>query len=164
MKFPTDFWIETQNKLTFVVSKTLPSKIKMTAVKCLIFRGGKILMTKVPRGWDIPTGHIEEGESPEEAIKREVMEETGTVLKKFHLLGYLYSVKVKENEKNKKYPKVSAIPIFVADRFVVQRKFERLLEATDRKFFKIYKDGSIHSHNHSPLMKNIFSYALLTIK
>ncbi|MDO8659321.1 MAG: NUDIX domain-containing protein [Candidatus Parcubacteria bacterium] len=160
MKFPIDFWIETQNKLTFVLSKNLPKKIKMTAVKCVIFRGNKILMTKVPRGWDIPTGHIEKGETPEEAIKREVMEETGTVLKKFHLLGYLHSVKVKENEKNKKYPKISAIPVFVADKFTVQKKFEKLLEATDRKFFKISKDGLVESQNHSFLMKMIFSYVL----
>lgn len=158
--FPTDFWEDTQNKLTFVISKTLPQKIAMTAVKCIIIRHDSILLTKIQRGWDIPTGHIEDGESPEEAVKREVFEETGTILQSSYLLGYLYSVKVKENERNKKYPKISTIPVFVGEKFVIRRKFEKKYEATDRNFFKLHKDGSIQSQNWSPLMKAIFSFVL----
>lgn len=158
--FPTDFWEDTQNSLSFIMAVNPPRRIRATAVKCIIIRKGRILLTKIPRGWDIPTGHIEDGESPEEAIVREVFEETGAVLQSFHLLGYLRSVKLRENEKNMKYPKISAIPIYIADRFVVRRKFEKLNEATDRNFFKINRDGSINSQNWSLLMKAIFSQAI----
>jgi 8-oxo-dGTP pyrophosphatase MutT (NUDIX family) len=158
--FPTDFWEDTQNSLSFIMTGNPPRKIRATAVKCILIRKGRILLTKIPRGWDIPTGHIEDGESPGEAIVREVFEETGAVLQSFHLLGYLRSVKLRENEKNMKYPKISAIPIYVADKFVVRRKFEKLNEVTDRNFFKINRDGSINSQNWSLLMKAIFSRAI----
>lgn len=40
--------------------------------------GGKVLFVEHPqRGWEIPGGHIEPGESPDEAMLRELHEETG---------------------------------------------------------------------------------------
>lgn len=40
--------------------------------------GGEVLFVEHPeRGWEIPGGHLEENESPEEALVRELREETG---------------------------------------------------------------------------------------
>ncbi|MBT4920102.1 MAG: NUDIX domain-containing protein [Euryarchaeota archaeon] len=40
--------------------------------------GGHVVFVKHPtRGWEIPGGHLEAGESPEQALLREVLEETG---------------------------------------------------------------------------------------
>ena len=40
--------------------------------------GGHVVFLKHPtRGWEIPGGHLEPGESPEQALIREVLEETG---------------------------------------------------------------------------------------
>lgn len=36
-----------------------------------------VLMIRTKRGWSFPKGHIEEGESPAETARREVLEETG---------------------------------------------------------------------------------------
>ena len=50
---------------------------------------GRILIIErkfAPFGWAGPAGHIDEGESPEEAMKREVREEVGLEVKKFKLL------------------------------------------------------------------------------
>ena len=43
-----------------------------------IGEGGRVLFVKRPtRGWEIPGGHLEPGETPEQALLRELKEETG---------------------------------------------------------------------------------------
>ena len=40
--------------------------------------GGRVVFVEHPvRGWEIPGGHLEANENPEEALLRELMEETG---------------------------------------------------------------------------------------
>ena len=66
---------------------------------------------KYPLCWQIVGGGIEEGESPEEALKREVREETSYKIKHFtfieKMIGsegevvYYYLVKVDKSEKDK---------------------------------------------------------------
>ena len=55
---------------------------KRTAVRAIIFNENKLLMVKSNLGdYKLPGGGVEKGESHEEAIKREVEEETGYVIK-----------------------------------------------------------------------------------
>ncbi len=57
-------------------------KLWIPVVTGLIHREGKILLGKRPKGslqgqWEFPGGKIEIGETPEEALKRELSEELG---------------------------------------------------------------------------------------
>ena len=82
-------FLPTPNEVALILDDALPPTDLITSALTLAFSGHNILMTNLnSRGWDIPGGHVEIGESPEEALHREVMEETGALLSHVRLLGY----------------------------------------------------------------------------
>jgi ADP-ribose pyrophosphatase YjhB (NUDIX family) len=59
-------------------------------VQCVIQQGGAILLVRNTYGrkqWTFPGGSIARGETPEAAIRREVLEEVGLHLQPLHHLG-----------------------------------------------------------------------------
>lgn len=69
------------NEVKFVLSDLLPPHELITSASAFAFEGDRLLLTQLKsRGWDLPGGHIEEGETPEEAVRREVYEESGAAL------------------------------------------------------------------------------------
>lgn len=59
------------------------------SVAAIIRKDNKVLMidrVNFPPGWACPAGHIEEGETPEFALSREVKEEVGLDVKNFKLV------------------------------------------------------------------------------
>lgn len=59
------------------------------SVGAVIEKDGKILLIDrkfFPLGWAGPAGHIDHGETPEEALKREVKEETNLEIGEYELL------------------------------------------------------------------------------
>jgi 8-oxo-dGTP diphosphatase len=82
-------WLPIPNEITLILDDQLPPAPLITSALALAFYDQNLLMTNLnARGWDIPGGHIETGESPEATMHREVMEETGARLENVRLLGY----------------------------------------------------------------------------
>jgi len=78
-----------------------------TGVYALIQQGNDILFIEKARGpytgkWDLPGGGFEFGESPEETLKREVMEETAFTVLNYELLNVLSHNVSYENTSNEK--------------------------------------------------------------
>lgn len=131
--------------LEFSRSDKLPRK-NVTSVSAIIFRENKILVVYIDnekrKTWDIPGGHLENNESPKEALKREICEEARASIKNIKLLGYLESDAYKEK---------SYIAIFTAD-IKKLYSFKSSYESTDRDFFLTTKFIKKYNGNKS-LMK-----------
>ncbi|WP_442595630.1 RNA deprotection pyrophosphohydrolase [Neobacillus sp. D3-1R] len=70
----------------FDVNEPFSSEIKHVLIICK-FKDNWLLTNHKSRGFEFPGGKVEQGESLEEAAKREVWEETGAILKQLRELG-----------------------------------------------------------------------------
>jgi 8-oxo-dGTP diphosphatase len=76
------------------MNEFIPPK-HIVAVSVLITNSkGEILMVRSPkRGWEMPGGQVEEGESLIEALQREILEESGAVTEIGALVGVYSNIK-----------------------------------------------------------------------
>lgn len=89
-----------KNQFTYTLltpNDPLPAQENISAVFLVAFQQGKILAARNERTWDVPGGHLEEGENTLAALKREVLEEAGAEIQNaipFALLASRTSKKV----------------------------------------------------------------------
>jgi len=89
MKSAYVYWGNGKVKLTWMQANELPEKELITSVHGLCFKNNKLLLVNLNhRGWDIPGGHIEKEEAPEDCFKREAYEE-GYITGSCSLLGHI---------------------------------------------------------------------------
>ncbi|MBQ9490546.1 MAG: NUDIX domain-containing protein [Lachnospiraceae bacterium] len=81
-----DQWLE---------KKALPNHI--VSACGLVYQEGLVLLVKNPkRGWELPGGTMEQGETIAEALKREIFEESGVHCEPVHLTGIYQNLIVKD--------------------------------------------------------------------
>ena len=69
----------------------LPLEECFSAVFLMALQGSKMLAIRNDRGWDIPGGHIETGETPKKALVREIKEEGGASFRNEKLFAFIES-------------------------------------------------------------------------
>jgi ADP-ribose pyrophosphatase YjhB (NUDIX family) len=97
-------WLRKPNLVSEVLSSTLPPLKEITTVFGFVTYKKQILLANLYRGWDLPGGHVEEGESLEETLTREVYEETKVIVEKPALIGYQQMEVLAEKPNKYRYP------------------------------------------------------------
>ncbi|OME92262.1 MULTISPECIES: NUDIX domain-containing protein [Paenibacillus] len=116
------------NETQLVLSEVIPRQELITCSFVLAFQEDALLLTNLnERGWDIPGGHIEPGETPMEAMKRELYEETGALIESPHVLGYEL-IRLYNKPENYKYPYPESYMVFYSARIIRLDDFQNTYE------------------------------------
>lgn len=149
IKFPTVRWHETV--VTFRPRRTWRGLQPVYAVLLFAFFGDRVVLSDIEgRGWSVPSGHLQEGETPEQAIRREAQEEAGIVLNKMEPLGvYL----LQEADGTRWYA-----PVFVGE----VAHFMSIPEGSESHGVLLIPPEDVQEVYHlwDPLIAQVFQYAL----
>lgn len=149
------YWGNGKVKLTWIQDSELPERELITSVHGLCFQKDKPLLVNLnDRDWDIPGGHIEKGETPEDCFKREAYEE-GYITGSCSLLGYI-EVNHTENiewDSEGPYPKIGYQVFY---RMNVQQGYEFMAAYESRERIWIDSvDVKNYNNNWNALHQNI---------
>jgi 8-oxo-dGTP diphosphatase len=101
-----------------------------------VFEGDRVLQTRLRRrGWDLPGGVIDPGETPEQAAVREVWEETYVRVEIIELLGYQELEVFFPKPDNYRWPYPVSVQVHYLCRLVELCPFEENDESIERGFF-----------------------------
>jgi 8-oxo-dGTP diphosphatase len=149
VKFPTVCWH--QKVVTFRARRSWRGLHPIYAVLLFAFFGDRVVLSDIEgRGWSIPSGHLQEGETPEQAMRREAQEEAGIVLSKMEPLGvYL----LQEPDGSCRYA-----PVFVGE----VAHFTPIPENSESRGVLLMPPEDVQEVYHfwDPLVARVFRYAL----
>ena len=85
-------WDKMSLEYAYYVSSEPPPSQYVSSVRAIVFQGDSVMVIRGDRGqfYIIPGGRMENNESPEETLRREILEETGWTLKGLTILGFMH--------------------------------------------------------------------------
>lgn len=114
-KFSTFFW--NNDNSTKVRFKPLSRIPRLPVVACMVVAidiKGLVVLAKPKRGWGLPGGHLENGETAEQAAIREVYEEAAVKITNLRVAGGWLAEKIFDTESNRHSPQKSYQLLFIA--------------------------------------------------
>lgn len=110
-----------------------------------------LLVRHKKRGWEVPGGHIESGELFEDAMRRELYEESQMTCSTFVQLGYLKKNAMEKKPAGCTYPHplsyclfytglINKVDDFKGDENIKEARFFSLPEASENRWIVAYKE------------------------
>jgi 8-oxo-dGTP pyrophosphatase MutT (NUDIX family) len=131
----------------------VPARAQCASAFGFVFVDERILLTRLRRrGWDIPGGVIEPGETPEAAAVRETWEETCTQVKVVELLGIQELETFAPKPEPYRWPYPISIQLYYRCRLVEWQPFVVNDESIERGLFAPSEARGLATiQHHAPL-------------
>ena len=123
-------WLPAENVTETYLSDEMPPLNLCVSVYSIVFKNDSLLMSDLREGQrparmlDIPGGHIEKGEKPEESVIRETFEETGVRVKVKKLFAYKKVTVTTPKPEKYRYPYPLSYMLFYLCEVVEETPFE----------------------------------------
>ena len=122
--------------VSLVLNSEPPPLDLTTSASVYAFHEDQILLVNLAdRGWDIPGGHLEQGESPEQAVRRETVEESGAELDEVRLMGHTHVYLSGSSPSDYRYPHPDAYLTLYRARIAAFGQFAGNVESLDARLF-----------------------------
>jgi 8-oxo-dGTP diphosphatase len=121
---------------SYIHSSMIEFDAPVTTVHGFFLDGDKLLLVKHrTRGWEVPGGHVDTGESVEVAMRRELQEEAQMKCGKINCLGYLKKIALEDAPLNCDYPHPLSYCVFFSARVAEKMPFLGDSSIVDARFF-----------------------------
>lgn len=146
--FPMALWHDTH--VTFVAGTKERTRTRARLVVVFARAECGYVLAWIPgRGWTVPSGHVEPGETDEEAARRETWEETGASIEGIWRIGEYHLHRGGESQ--------TVVPAYCA----AVKDFGHIppgSESTEARCFGLTKLPEVY-YQWDPLVASVFAYA-----